>query len=132
MSSLLRDEIKYIRDGAKAAYEKDTHCFICHTTENLQFHHYYSVTKLWEKWKKDNNVVIADAEDMFDIRDDFIQAHYDHIYKDTVTLCSFHHNESLHRIYGKKPTLYTAPKQKRWCERMRVKHEEKIKNGERA
>lgn len=127
MSDLIRDEIKYIRDGAKAAYVKDTHCFICNSTEDLQFHHFYSMTLLWEKWKKEKHIVINEAEDMFDIRDEFIEAHYDHIYKDTVTLCSFHHNERLHKIYGKKPTLYTAPKQKRWCEKQRIKFEEKSK-----
>ena len=127
MVALLRDEIKYVRDGAKAAYEKDTHCFICHTTEELQFHHFYSMTLLWNNWKKDNNITIVNTEDIFNVRDDFIAKYHDHIYKDTVTLCSNCHNGKLHKIYGKSPTLHTAPKQKRWCERMRIKFEEKQK-----
>ena len=128
MSKLLRDEIKYVRDGAKAAYEKDTHCFICHTDEELQFHHFYSMTLLWEKWKKDNNIVIADTADIFDVRDNFVNDHYDQVYNQTVTLCKFHHMERLHKIYGKVPLLRTAQKQKRWCEKQRIKFEEKQKN----
>lgn len=129
MSDLIRDEIKYVRDGAKAAYEKDTHCFICHTTEELQFHHFYSMTLLWNKWKKDNNITISNTEDIFDVRDDFISKFHDHIYEDTVTLCKFHHMERLHKIYGKVPTLHSAPKQKRWVEIQRIKFEEKQNNG---
>ena len=128
MTALLRDEIKYVRDGAKAAYEKDTHCFICHTAEELQFHHFYSMTLLWNKWKMANNISIADAADIFNVRDDFITEYHDHIYGDTVTLCKFHHMERLHKIYGKVPALYTAQKQKRWCEKQRIKFEEK-QNG---
>ena len=129
MSDLKRDEIKYIRDISKAAYKKEETCYICGTTEELQFHHFYSMTPLWEKWKKDNNIVIENVEDILDYREHFKAYHSKEIYEETVTLCKFHHMERLHKIYGKVPLLSTAMKQKRWCERQRIKFEEKQKNG---
>ena len=125
MADLIRDEIKYVRDGAKAAYVKDTQCFICHTDQELQFHHFYSMTLLWKKWKKENNITITNTDDIFNVRDDFVSEHHDQVYNQTITLCKFHHMERLHKIYGKVPPLYTAQKQKRWAERQRIKFEEK-------
>ncbi len=125
MSDLKRDEIKYIRDLAKSSYKKDDKCFICDATENLQFHHFYSMTPLWNKWKKDNGIIIKNVDDILEYREQFKEAHTFEIYQETVTLCKFHHMERLHKIYGKVPTLATAEKQKRWCERQRLKFEEK-------
>ena len=121
MSDLKRDEIKYIRDISKSAYKKDKECYICGTTEELQFHHFYSMTALWERWKKNNNIVIKDVEDIEIYREHFKIFHRKEIYDDTVTLCKFHHMERLHKIYGKTPTLATAEKQRRWCEKQREK-----------
>ena len=125
MSDLKRDEIKYIRDISKSAYKKDKECYICGTAEELQFHHFYSMTALWERWKKNNNITIENVEDILDYREHFKIFHRKEIYDDTVTLCKFHHMERLHKIYGKTPTLATAEKQRRWCEKQRIKHEEK-------
>jgi len=125
MTDLIRDEIKYVRDGAKAAYAKAAHCYICGTTEELQFHHFYSVTQLWNKWKKENSIDITCVDDIMGIRDTFIEEHHDEIYNQTVTLCSSCHNNKLHRIYGKSPPLFTAMKQKRWTEKQKIKFEEK-------
>ena len=125
MADLIRDEIKYVRDGAKAAYGKDSECFICGTSEELQFHHFYSMTLLWNKWKKENNVDITSVDDIMGIRDTFTEEHHDEIYNQTVTLCKFHHMERLHKIYGKVPLLGTAMKQRRWCDKQRIKFEEK-------
>ena len=121
MTDLKRDEIKYIRDISKAAYKKDECCYICGTTEELQFHHFYSMTPLWEKWKKDNNIVINNVEDILDYREHFKAYHSKEIYEETVTLCKFHHMERLHKIYGKVPKLGTAEKQKRWCDKQKEK-----------
>ena len=127
-TNLKRDEIKYIRDISKSAYKKDEKCYICNTPDNLQFHHFYSMTPLWERWKKNNNIVINDVEDILVYREHFKAFHRKEIYDDTVTLCKYHHMEKLHKIYGKVPTLGTAEKQRRWCEKMRIKHGEKL-NG---
>lgn len=120
MSELKRDKIKYIRDRAKSAYVKDEECYICGGVETLDFHHFFSVTELLNKWIKEKKLVISTAEDMMDMRDEFIEAHHKEIYDDTVTLCHKHHLK-LHSIYGKKPTLVTGPKQKRWVDKRRVK-----------
>lgn len=121
MSDLKRLEVKYIRDGAKALYEKDTECYICGTSDDLQMHHYYSLTLLWENWKRKNKIVIQDSDHIMSIRDTFVAEHHSQMYDDVVTLCKFHHMDRLHKIYGKVPLLITAKKQKRWCEIQREK-----------
>lgn len=121
MSELKRLEVKYIRDGAKAAYKKDKECFICGTDEELQMHHFYSMTPLWDKWKIKNKVVIISSDQIMVLRDVFVQEHHMEIYDEVVTLCKFHHMERLHKIYGKVPALSTAMKQKNWCQLRRNK-----------
>ena len=44
MPKLKRDVVKYVRDKAKSKYEKGTACGICGETEQLDFHHFYSLT----------------------------------------------------------------------------------------
>jgi len=120
MAGLKRDRVKYIRDRAKSAYEKDTECRICGSQEDLDFHHYNSVTELLERWIKQHSLPADSAEDMMNMRDEFIEHHHKEIYDDTVTLCHKHHLK-LHSIYGKRPTLATAPKQERWVNKRRDK-----------
>ena len=108
-----RDEIKYIRDISKSAYKKDTECAICGTSKLLEFHHYYGMTALWNKYKKDNSIVIRTEADILEVREDFKRAHIQEIYNEAVTLCKEHHAR-LHKIYGKAPMLHTAEKQKNW------------------
>lgn len=127
MSDLKRDEIKYIRDFCKSAYKKDTKCYICDTEDKLELHHYYTLTLLWEKWKKENNVVINNTVDIYKYRELFKEAHYKEIYEYVVTLCKFHHKDKLHKIYGKAPTLITAEKQMRWVDKQKDKV--RLKNG---
>lgn len=122
MNDLKRDEIKYVRDLAKSAYNKDTECFICGATEELQFHHFYSMTKLWEKWKRQKGITIRSVEDILQHRESFKESHHDELYNQTITLCKFHHMDKLHRVYGKVPCLKTAMKQKRWCGIQREKY----------
>jgi hypothetical protein len=78
------------------------------------------VTELLERWIKQKNLTINSAEDMMDMRDEFIEFHHKEIYDDTVTLCHRHHLK-LHSIYGKRPTLATAQKQERWVDKRREK-----------
>lgn len=125
MSDLKRDEIKYVRDLAKSAYKKDTECYICGSTEELQFHHFYSMTRLWDKWKGKQNIIIGSVDDILKHRERFKEAHHDQLYNQTVTLCKFHHMDKLHKVYGKVPCLLTAMKQKRWCEIQREKYYKK-------
>lgn len=119
---LKRLEVKYIRDYCKAEYNKGTECFICGTNENLQFHHFYSLTLLWEKYKKENNIKITSIVDINNYRDKFREDHIRELFDEAVTLCDYHHNTKLHGIYGKAPPLSTAEKQKRWCQLQRDKY----------
>jgi hypothetical protein len=118
---LKRDIVKYIRDKAKSGYEKGCDCYICGGIEELDFHHYCSVSELWNKWSKTNKIKIEDVDDILEVRDRFIEEHYDQMYNRTVTLCHDHHLK-LHSIYGRNPVLATAGKQERWVGKQRVKN----------
>lgn len=124
MKKLKRDKIKYIRDRAKSKYEKGNECYICRATTNLDFHHYYSLSPLLDKWLKskqkerpshytDEYIVIW--------RDEFIEENMAELYEHTVTICHDHHLQ-LHSIYGRNPSLATAKKQENWVEIQRGKH----------
>lgn len=120
-----RDEIKYVRDISKSAYKKEDNCYICGTTKELQFHHYFTMTLLWNKWKKDNKIVIKSVDDILEQREVFKEEFHDEIYNKTVTLCKHCHMGRLHKVYGKTPPLSSGDKQERWVEKQRLKHQEK-------
>lgn len=119
--NLKRDPIKHVRDKAKSRYAKGTECYICGTTEKLDFHHFYTLTPLFNKWLKANKITISSDEDVLEVRDRFILEHEKELYDDTVTICHTHHMK-LHSVYGKDPPLTTAEKQKRWVGIQREKH----------
>ncbi len=127
MTDLKRDEIKLVRDKAKSNYMKQSSCYICGDTDELQLHHVYSLTPLWNKFKKKNKITITSTEDMLIYRDTFISAHHTEIYEKVLTLCKHCHNVKLHGIYGKVPGAGTAKKQLRWAEIQRNKRLEKEK-----
>lgn len=116
--ALKRDVVKYIRDKAKSNYKIDTECYICSHCENLQFHHYYSISELVHDWV---NLYSVDPDKVLDWRQQFIEEHSIELYKTTVTLCESCHSK-LHRVYGVAPKLNTAEKQMRWVERQKEKN----------
>lgn len=121
---LKRDKIKYIRDKAKARYEKDSECRICGAKTKLDFHHYYSLSPLLAKWLKEKEELRPEHytdEYIVVWRDEFIDDNWAELYEHTVTLCHDHHLK-LHSIYGRDPGLHTAEKQKRWVEIQREKN----------
>lgn len=115
-----RIPIKWIRDGAKSAYVKQTCCYICGSTEDLELHHTHGLTNLFEKWAREKNYKIDTDEDVLAIRQEFIDTHHKEIYVDVFTLCAKHH-QALHRVYGKSPALHTASKQGLWIENQKRK-----------
>lgn len=121
-TTLLRDPIKYVRDRAKSRYNKGSQCEICETTESLDFHHYYTMTPLFNKWCKLKGYTVKVVDDILKIRDEFILEEEDKVYNQTVTLCHTHHMK-LHSVYGKDPALFTADKQKNWVKIQKEKHE---------
>ena len=119
--TLKRDLVKYVRDKAKSKYKKDTHCYICGSTENLDFHHFYGLTELLESWFKENDITVKTEDEILELRETFIKENEDKVYKQAVTLCHMHHRK-LHNIYGKRPKLLTAKKQQNWVEIQRKKY----------
>tara|TARA_X000000950_G_C13711458_1_gene576376 strand:+ start:305 stop:679 length:375 start_codon:yes stop_codon:yes gene_type:complete len=119
--TLKRDLVKYVRDKAKSKYKKDTHCYICGSTENLDFHHFNGLTELLESWIKKKELTITTEEQILELREQFIKENEEQVYNQAVTLCHMHHLR-LHNIYGKRPKLITATKQQNWVEIQRNKH----------
>lgn len=118
MVTLKRDVVKYVRDRAKSRYDKGTECFICGDTDDLDFHHFTSLSPLLHRWITLNRL---QPEDVLEFRDEFIDTHKVELYDKTVTLCHMHHLK-LHSVYGKDPALGTASKQARWVGIQREKH----------
>jgi hypothetical protein len=117
-----RIPVKWLRDGAKSAYEKQSTCYICGTEENLELHHFKSLTTLLENWARENKYDITTDEGILAVRDEFIEQHHTELYEEVRTLCNLHHVK-LHGVYGKKPELHTASKQERWIEIQKSKFE---------
>lgn len=121
MSDLKRDQVKYIRDKAKAKYQKGTECRICGSTDKLDFHHFHTLSVLVDKWLRAKSRLLPEhyTEERVTLwRDEFIHDHMAELYDEAETLCHMHHLE-LHSIYGRNPSLGTAGKQKRWVQRKR-------------
>lgn len=124
MKKLKRDPVKYIRDRAKSKYEKGDSCEICDATQQLDFHHFYSLSPLLKSWLKEKQKIRPEHytdEYIIIWRDEFIEEKKAELYDHTVTLCHTHHLQ-LHSIYGRNPSLATAKKQMRWVEIQREKH----------
>jgi len=116
-----RIPVKWVRDRAKAAYDKKSECFICDSTKDLELHHLHSVTILLESWADRKGYDISTDEGILAVRDEFIAEHKIELYEKVYTLCNPHH-VALHAIYGKAPAVGSEPKQQRWIELQRQKH----------
>ena len=121
---LKRDPVKYIRDKAKSQYKKGTECLICGKKENLDFHHFYSLSPLLDAWLKEKQKLRPDHytdEYIVIWREEFIEEKEAELYEHTATLCHTHHLQ-LHTVYGRNPALVTAEKQMRWVGIQREKN----------
>ncbi len=115
-----RIPVKWVRDKAKHAYEKEDTCYICGTSDDLELHHTTSITYLLDKWANEMNYDISTDEGILAVRDEFIEQHHKELYDDVYTLCNKHH-VALHGVYGKSPLPSSAPKQQRWIEIQKAK-----------
>ena len=115
-----RIPVKWIRDKAKAAYDKKGECYICSTTQDLELHHTHSITLLLESWAHKKGYDISTDEGILAVRDEFIAEHHKELYDDVYTLCNRHHVK-LHGVYGKKPSVYSASRQSQWIESQKLK-----------
>lgn len=116
-----RIPVKWVRDRAKSAYEKQDRCWVCGSHEDLELHHLHSITVLLERWAKLQGHDITTDEGILAVRDEFIEQHHSEIYEQVYTLCNRHHVQ-LHGVYGKTPQPGSEPKQARWLEIQREKH----------
>ena len=119
-----RIPVKWVRDRAKAAYEKQGECYICGTTEDLELHHFNSVTLLLERWATVKKYDISTDEGILAVRDEFITDHQDELYNKVRTLCNKHH-VALHGVYGKAPPIGSVARQERWVDMQKAKFEGK-------
>jgi 5-methylcytosine-specific restriction endonuclease McrA len=117
-----RIPVKWVRDRAKAAYEKQQTCYVCGTTHDLELHHLHSITVLLETWAQRCGYDISTDEGILAVRDEFIEQHHAELYEQVYTLCNRHH-VALHGVYGKTPKPGSEPKQQHWIERQREKHQ---------
>lgn len=113
--------VKHVRDKAKSAYEKQTSCYICGTETDLELHHFFSMTLLLEQWARQKGYDISTDEGILAVREEFIEMHHVELYDKVRTLCNPHH-VALHKVYGKAPVLGSEPKQERWVEIQKAKH----------
>ena len=116
-----RIPVKWVRDRAKAAYEKKTQCCICGDTTDLELHHLHSVTILLDKWAEAKGYDISTDEGIVAVRDEFIDEHRVELYDQVYTLCNRHH-VALHGVYGKAPRPGSESKQAHWIEMQRAKY----------
>ena len=117
-----RGFVKRVRDKVKHKYVKDLECTVCGTSEDLELHHFYSVSQMCNKWLSKEGIKITADEQSLEYRDAFIAEHEDELVNKCATLCLKDH-QKLHRIYGGKPALSTASKQERWVKKQKAKHE---------
>jgi hypothetical protein len=115
-----RIPVKWVRDKAKAAYNKKDTCYICGSTVDLELHHTHSMTLLLTEWAYKMGYDISTDEGIVEVRDEFIATYHKEIYNDVYTLCNSHHVD-LHGVYGKSPSLLSASKQGIWIERQKTK-----------
>lgn len=121
MTELKRLPVKYIRDYIKKDYIKDTKCYICDSTQELELHHLYSLSQLFNSWCTKNKINI-DNVDILVIRTQFYEDNKVALdNSNLVTLCKKHHMR-LHNIYGQTYSNNLIPKIRNWLEVQKNKY----------
>jgi len=123
MSELKRLPVKYIRDYMKKSYKARDCCFVCGNTQQLELHHIYSVSQLFEDWCKKNKIRdITTLEQITQVRELFCRDEEERLSNiNLYTLCKSHH-QRLHSIYGQKYSNHLANKVIRWLEIQKEKN----------
>jgi 5-methylcytosine-specific restriction endonuclease McrA len=122
-SDLKRLPVKFVRDYIKKDYKLKDCCFICGSVKDLELHHLYSVSELFNQWCVKNKVLhIKSDEHIKELRVQFAQdcatdLSHDNLY----TLCK-HHHVRLHTIYGQSYGNHLASKIKTWIYLQKEKH----------
>lgn len=119
-----RIPVKWIRDKAKAAYQKQDTCYVCNKSEDLELHHLHSITVLLNRWSDHKGYDISTDDGILAVRDEFIAEHKVELYDMVYTLCNPHH-VALHGVYGKAPAFGSEERQRNWIEKQKAKAEGK-------
>lgn len=121
MSELKRLPVKYVRDYIKKHYKYESECYICNSKDQLELHHLYSISELWNKWIEDNKFDISTVEAVKMLRKSFYEEHISLLSeKNLYTLCKLHH-EKLHSIYGQRYSNWRSSKVLNWIEVQKIK-----------
>jgi len=112
-----RVALKHVRDGIKAQYPEKCKCAVCGTTEDLEGHHYATLSLVFKDYCEKHNIDVRTDEQVLEMRDQFYEDNWEAVVTDMVTLCNKHH-KALHKLYGKQPPLTSTKKQKHWVHRM--------------
>ena len=122
MDVLKRFPIKYVRDYIKKDYKIRDECFICGSKDNLELHHLYSLSQLWETWCQEHNLKkVESVEIIKQLRVTFAEDNKTFLSnKNLYTLCKIHHLK-LHTLYGQNYSNHLVPKVKKWLELQREK-----------
>lgn len=123
MSDLKRLPIKYVRDFIKKDYIYDNNCYICGSEIQLELHHLYSISEMWNIWLDKEKVDSSSLtiETIKELRRVFYDAHRDVLGSHNLfTLCKPHHVR-LHSIYGLTYSNWRSEKVKEWLENQKTK-----------
>lgn len=115
-----RDAISIMRDGIKSRYRRGDCCAICASNDDLELHHYFTVSQLVKKFAKENHLDFTDEEITLSNREAFYKQYERELIEEVVTLCQ-HHHQLLHKVYTKEPPLFSANKQKVWVQKQKDK-----------
>lgn len=123
MTELKRLPLKYIRDYIKKDYKLRDNCYICGTADNLELHHLYSVSELFNTWCTKQGIRdISTEEQILEYRVAFANDCCEPLsHVNLFTLCGKHHKQ-LHNIYGQRYSNNMAPKIKNWLELQKAKN----------
>jgi hypothetical protein len=123
MTDLKRIPIKYIRDYIKKDYKLRDECYICKGTQNLELHHIYSISQLFDDWCQKHKIETSfSVDEIKEIRVKFYEDEHDRLSNDNLyTLCKIHH-ERLHNIYGQRYSNHLASKIITWLNIQREKN----------
>lgn len=125
MTELKRNPIKYVRDFIKRDYKLRDCCYVCGTTDDLELHHLYSVSELFNAWCDAQGIsYITQEEQILDYRVRFAADCAEKLSTENlITLCGAHHKR-LHNVYGQRYANSLAPKIRNWLEIQKGKYNE--------
>lgn len=131
MKNFKREPVKTVRDGMKSDYKDREPCYICGSTDQIELHHLYCVSELWNEWTKKNNIVVTSDSEVRERREEFMKAYEVELSNDNLySLCKKHHTK-LHQLFGKSYSSYFTPKVMTWLDKKRREFNEcaKMANG---